>query len=67
MAISDLFGTWLPFIGWRELPDDIVAQLAGVIDGVDPNRRYSSFQISWFGVTFSFGLTDKGSKGSAVV
>lgn len=67
MAIKELFGTWLPFIGWRDLPDDIVAQLADVIDGINPNHRYSSFQIAWLGFTFSWGLNDKGSKGSAVV
>ena len=62
MAFNNLFGTWLPFIGWREYTSEVVEQIAEVVDGIDTSHRYSGFQIAWLGYALAFGFKDLGPK-----
>lgn len=58
-----LFGTWLPFIGWKEHDEGLIDELADYVD-VDTTRRYSGFQLAWLGYTWGFGLRDIGPRRS---
>lgn len=42
MKLSDMFGTVLPFVGWREYDEDIVDEVSEYVHDVEPSRRYSS-------------------------
>ena len=54
-----IFGTWLPFIGWREHDEETIDAIA-FDAGLDRSRRYSGFQIAWLDYVFGWGLKDIG-------
>lgn len=60
MKLSEVFGTVLPFIGWREYDEDIVEEVSEYVHGVEPTRRYSGFQFAWLGLMYCYGFKDIG-------
>lgn len=60
MSLANLFGTWLPFIGWREYDEATIFWLSLQHDEVDASRRYSGFQFAWLGITLGWGVNDIG-------
>lgn len=65
MSFSNLFGTWLPFIGWREWEEDVIKEVSEYVD-INPSHRYSGFQVAWLGYTFGMGLRDLGPRESGL-
>lgn len=47
-----MFGTLLPWIGWRELEPHKVEALADVTGWVESGKRYKGFAIEWLGYGF---------------
>lgn len=55
-----LFGTLLPWIGWRELTPEVVETLAEYWDDIDPTHRYSAFSVEWLGYGRAWDIQSKG-------
>lgn len=60
MKLKDMMGTVIPFVGWKEYDIEVVEEVSEYVHGIEPDRRYSGFQVAWLGFMYGWGFRDIG-------